>query len=121
LIFKGKGVNNNLFSDHLPTGWAIGASAEGWTTDMHGQQWLQDCFDPATKEKAANKPRVLICDGHKSHITGNFIDFCLKNNIRLLIIPPHASHIVQPLDLACFGPLKTLLSGKLGRIAKLGM
>ncbi len=88
----------------------MGTSAEGWTTDTHGLQWLQDCFDPAEREKAAYKPQVLICDGYGSHITGSVIDFCLKNNIRLLIIPPHASHFVQLLDLAIFNPLKTLLS-----------
>jgi hypothetical protein len=78
-------------------------------------------LDPTTKEKGAVKPRVLIFVSHGSHIMENFIDFCLKNNVRPLIIPLHASHLVQPLDLAISGPLKTLLSGKLSRVTKLGI
>ncbi len=70
---------------------------------------------------AVDMLQALICDSHESLITGNFIDYCLKNNIRLLIIPPHASHLVQPLDPAISRPLKTQLSGKLSRVAKLGM
>ena len=31
-------------------------------------------------------------------------------NIILLVMPPHASHLIQPLDLSIFGPLKTYLA-----------
>jgi hypothetical protein len=30
----------------------------------------------------------------------------MQNNIDLLILPPHTSHVTQPLDIAIFGPLK---------------
>jgi hypothetical protein len=66
-------------------------------------------------------PRVLICNGYGSNITGDFIKFCLKKNIQLLIILPHVSHFFLLLDLATFGPLNTLLSGKQIQVAKLGM
>ncbi len=110
LICKGTGINTRNISDDVPCGWQVSSSPKGLTSNKHGLKWLQDCFEPATREKAAGEPRVLICDGHGSHITGKFVDFCLKNNIRLLVMPPHASHLLQPLDLACFGPLKTYLS-----------
>ena len=31
---------------------------------------------------------------------------CYQNGIHLLFLPPHASHVLQPLDLAIFSPLK---------------
>jgi hypothetical protein len=68
-----------------------------------------ECNDLATQEKAAGKLRLLLCDGHGNHITGSFVDFCLKNTIQLLVMPPHASYLLQPLDLGVFGPLKTHL------------
>ena len=56
------------------------------------------------------KPRLLICDGHDSHISGNFIAHCEEHNIVLLPLAPHTSHYTQPLDVAVFGPLATALS-----------
>lgn len=70
-------------------------------------EWLRTVFEPETREKANGKPRLLIADGHDSHISGNFISHCMENNIDLLILPPHCSHILQPLDVSVFGPLKT--------------
>ncbi len=40
------------------------------------------------------------------------------NNIRLLVMPPHASHLLQQLDLACLGPMKTYLSRTLWSVVK---
>jgi hypothetical protein len=45
-------------------------------------------------------------DGHSSHITGDMIALCMENDIGLLILPPHCSHLLQPLDVGVYGPLK---------------
>lgn len=37
-------------------------------------------------------------DGHQSHLTKDFIDYCDHNKILLAIFPPHATHTLQPLD-----------------------
>ena len=50
--------------------------------------------------------RLLIVDGHESHISIEFQDLCKEKNIILLCMPPHSSHLLQPLDVACFSPLK---------------
>jgi len=49
---------------------------------------------------------MLIIDGHSSHITGNIITLCIHNCIDLLIPPPHYSHLLHPLDVSVFGPMK---------------
>jgi hypothetical protein len=51
-------------------------------------------------------------DGHSSHVTANVIAFCMENAIDLLIIPPHTSHILQPLDVGVFAPLKRALASE---------
>ena len=33
----------------------------------------------------------------------------MDNNIILMILPPHSSHLTQPLDIGIFGPLKTAM------------
>ena len=52
-------------------------------------------------------------DGHQSHLTMDFIDYCDQNKILLAIFPPHATHILQPLDVALFKPLSTASSNEL--------
>ena len=69
-------------------------------------QWLKKCFEPATRDKAADEFRLLICDGHDSHISAEFIRHCIANHIVLLLLPPHCSHLMQPLDVGVFFPLK---------------
>ena len=49
-------------------------------------------------------------DGHGSHITANVIAHIMQNAINLLILPPHTSHVLQPLDVSCFALLKRALA-----------
>lgn len=45
-------------------------------------------------------------DSHSSQITGDMIALCIDNDIDLLILPPHCSYLLQPLDVGVYGPLK---------------
>src|SRR5436190_17682455 len=58
----------------------------------------------------------LICDDHDSHISGRFIHHCFQHDIVLILLPPHCSHLLQPLDVCIFGPLKSALSKELDHI-----
>ena len=72
-------------------------------------------------EKAAGAPRVLIFDGHRSHTTTAFITCAMRNNIILLQLPPHTSHLLQLLDVGLFRPVKTFLSQELERLTIVGV
>lgn len=112
-IFKGKNVLQNWIPKEVLGSWFFSANTKGWTSNLHGLEWLKRVFEPATRAKAGGKYRLLICDGHDSHISGSFIAHCLQNRIVLLILPPHTSHLLQPLDVAVFGPLKKRLTAAL--------
>ena len=62
--------------------------------------------------------RILILDGHGSHITDDFIAHVMQNNIMLLRLPSHSSHLLQPLDIALFRPLKTRVAQMLKPIIR---
>ena len=113
LIFKGAKVGDWIQHANVPNTWSHSCSNKGWTSDIHGLQWLRQCFEPATREKANCGYRILILDGHGSHVTGGFIAHCMDYKIVLLCLPPHTSHLLQPLDVGLFGPLKKVLSAKL--------
>ena len=68
-------------------------------------------FLPAAKHYSSKLPVVLFFDGHHvshhSHMSLKLIEVAHSNNVHFLIcFPPHCAHILQPLDVAIFGPLK---------------
>ena len=53
------------------------------------------------------RKHLLIVDGHKSHLYNlPFYELMRANDIEVLTIPPHTSHLLQPLDSAPFGAFK---------------
>ena len=55
----------------LPPNWAIGVSENGWTTNEIGLWWLQH-FNKYTKDRTVGRYRLLILDGHGSHVSPKF-------------------------------------------------
>lgn len=55
----------------------------------------------------------MILDGHGSHLTMEFINYCDDNKILLMTYPPHSTHSLQPLDVGIFSPLATAYSKQL--------
>ena len=45
-------------------------------------------------------------DGHRSHISDEFMWKCYINDVYLACLPAHSSHFTQPLDMSVFSPLK---------------
>lgn len=91
----------------------ITSSTSGWSNNEIGLQWLKQVFDRCTKEKARRQWRLLVLDGHGSHVTMDFINYCDQNKILLAIFPPHATHTLQPLDVCVFKSLSTAYSNEL--------
>ena len=63
-------------------------------------------FDEHTKKRVVGSHRLLAIDGHKSHDSLAFQDYCKENKIITIYMPPHSSHLLQPLDVGYFSPLK---------------
>jgi hypothetical protein len=91
---------------NLPRNWVIAVSENGWTTNKIGIAWLKH-FNAHTKDRTVGAHRLLILDGHESHDSLEFQQFCKENKIVSLCMPPHSSHLLQPLDVGCFSSLKT--------------
>lgn len=91
----------------------VSSSPNGWATNDIGLAWLEQVFNRYTKAKAGRSWRLLILDGHGSHVTMDFINYCDRNRILLLVFPPHSTHTLQPLDVVMFKPLSTAYSNAL--------
>lgn len=81
------------------------------TTDEIGLRWLQKVFIPAKTSRTVGRYRLVILDGHGSHLTPGFDKACRDNGIITVCMPDHSSHLLQPLDAGCFGPLKRAYGG----------
>ena len=93
------GVNVNEFD--------LGNSSNGWITADCFFGWLANHFYQRIRDKI-KFPIVLFLDGHSSHVNITVAQFCYDHNIILYCLPPHASHILQPLDVAVIGPMKKM-------------
>jgi hypothetical protein len=49
---------------------------------------------------------VLLLDGHSTHVTLKAIEICRNNNVSLMCLPAHSSHILQPLDVSVYCHVK---------------
>lgn len=105
IILAGKKHQSQWYSA-IPREYRISMSDNGWTNDDLGFEWLQEMFEKHTASQTAGRYRLLILDGHSSHATASFDHFCTERRIIPLYMPPHSSHLLQPLDISCFGPLK---------------
>lgn len=110
VVFKGKNVQQQWFPEDMDylTNWNFTASDKGWTNNAIGLKWLEDIFIPGSKTELPNEKRLLILDGHGSHATPDFMRLCVLHKIQLVYLPAHTSHVLQPLDISVFGPLKTV-------------
>jgi hypothetical protein len=95
----------------------FGSSSAGWSNNEFGHEWLVKVFDPSTATKTRGR-RLLVVDGHSSHVNMKFLDTCNTLRIVVLVLPPHATHRLQPLDVGLFGPLASSYSFEINEIMR---
>ena len=119
VILSGK-LHQASWYQHLPPDWVIAISDNGWTTDKLGVEWVKH-FDRHTRSRTYGVRRLLILDGHGSHATPEFDQYCTENSIITLCMPAHTSHLLQPLDVSCFSPLKRAYGREIQELARQGV
>jgi hypothetical protein len=118
LIFPGKVLITSWFYN-LPWDWVIQVSPNGWTSNELGLAWLKH-FNTHTKSRSVGTHRLLIVDGHESHNSHVFHKYCEEEKIIVLCMPAHSSHLLQPLDVGCFSPLKRAYGDEISSLARYG-
>ena len=83
-------------------------SKKGWIDHELALGWLER-YDQETHEKANGNWRLVYFDGHTTHVTLEIIQYACHNKILIVCLPPHSSHVLQPLNLAIYGPFKLAL------------
>ncbi len=104
--------------DELLEGCCTGAqgtvSKSGWSNSVVFFEYLNSHFIKYAKS-GPDQHILLLYDGHRSHISPFLVDWAAENKIILFVLPPHTSHILQPMDVGCFGAFSKII---LGRVPK---
>ena len=94
VIFKGKHVQQQWFIPELTPDWTYTSSNNAFTTNEIGVRWLREIFIPQTQcTLAEGEWRLLILDGHKSHISDDFMQAAYLSKVWCYYLIPHTSHI----------------------------
>jgi hypothetical protein len=105
LITKGRLILAKWLATTLPEQTLFACSDSGYTSDELGIDYIKQ-FDRCTRARLQGTHRILLFDGHGSHLIYNFVDYCQRHRIIPIALPPHTTHLHQPLDVGCFQPLK---------------
>jgi hypothetical protein len=104
LILPGKTHLERFYTD-LGDNVLVGLSESGYTNDELSYQYIIH-FNRQSKKTQRGAHRILLCDGYGSHLTREVLEFCEQRLIHMFALPPHTSHILQPLDVVLFQPYK---------------
>lgn len=107
IIFKAKNIWDKWVSqqtDFLDTTYA--ATINGWMEREVFINYFEKSFLRITNPSPDN-PILLIYDGHSSHVDLKLVEIASSNNVTILLLPPHSSHLLQPMDLSVFKSVKT--------------
>jgi hypothetical protein len=119
IIFKAK-VLMSAWCSTVPNDWRFEVSDNGWTTDQISISWLENSFIPYATKRRYGAWSLLVMDGHGSHLTPQFDAICMANNIVPICMLSHSSHLLQPLDVGCFGVLKHFYGQAVQDLARVG-
>lgn len=84
-------------------GTFYGLSNNGWIDTDLFNMWFTEHF---LAYAPPLRPLLLLLDGHSSHYQPQFVYRAAEEQIIVFCLPPHTTHLTQPLDKGCFGPLK---------------
>ena len=102
VVFDCKTLKLVMTTGEVP-GTFYGLSESGWMDTVFFEEWLKNHFllyaPPA-------RPLLLLLDGHTSHYQLDVLRIAAAEGVIIFCLPPHATHILQPLDNGAFGVLK---------------
>jgi len=92
--------------DGAPPGTGYSCHPSGWMQTDIFTDWFKHFIQYV--HPTENDPVLLIMDGHCTHTKNlDLIELAQKNFISILILPPHCTHKLQPLDVSFMKPLNT--------------
>lgn len=93
------------FNNNLDDNIAVTTTKTRFTNDWILLQWVKH-FKKFSVAYLKDMWHLLLMDGYRSHHIYKFLKFCADYRIKPVGIPPHTTHLLQPLDVYIFQSLK---------------
>ena len=104
-VFPGARMTDSLMEGATP-GADGTVSESGWSNTQIFSEYMQNHLIKFLPQRSDDTPVLVLYDGHKSHVSLSLIEWAKSENVILFVFPPHCSHLLQPLDVSCFGPFE---------------
>jgi len=102
VVWDRKKLKPELTVGEVP-GTLYGLSRKGWIDQELFDAWFNSLF---LKYAPLTRPIFLLMDGHSSHYCPDTVRMAPSHKVIMFALPPNTTHLTQPLDKGCFGPLK---------------
>lgn len=106
LFFAGKRWYDSLLDGSVP-GVTGTMSDTGWSNAIIFGDYLENQFLKYVPWNSAASPILLLRDGHTTHVSLGFTDWTTQHHITFFLLAL-MSHILQPLDVSCYGPFQKM-------------
>ena len=108
-VFPGARMRSDLLEGTSP-GADGDVSETGWSNGQVFRKYLQNHFIKYIPRD--DHYALLLMDGHSTHVSVGLIEWAKEHRIILYILPAHTSHLLQPLDVGCYGPLQRVYNNE---------
>eukprot|EP00918_Siedleckia_nematoides_P083664 GHVU01183379.1.p1 GENE.GHVU01183379.1~~GHVU01183379.1.p1 ORF type:complete len:552 (+),score=42.31 GHVU01183379.1:1207-2862(+) len=104
MIFGNRERRNPILEVGAPVDSIFAVSHSGWIKAELFFRWCKHFvrFSGASP----TRKKLLIFDNHESHLHYDSIEYLKDNGVRVVTLPSHTTHKLQPLDVAVMYPLK---------------
>nr|CCA24275.1 hypothetical protein MGG_12412 [Albugo laibachii Nc14] len=110
-IVPGKRLNRDVLDACNISGATNTTSEAGFMTTYIMREYIA-AFALAVS-LPIKRPLILVLGGESSHMDASIDAEAATYGVRLVHLPPNASHLYQPLDVAVFPAVKTILKGQM--------
>lgn len=119
LVFPDKRMLPELLKDATPgCDGSVSSTGKGYSNTDIFSTYVKSHFFKYVQGRDPDQHVLLMYDGHRSHISLSLIEWAKQNKIILFVLPPHTSHILQPMDVGCFGPFEVLYQAEVKKITR---
>ena len=102
VIYDRKTLKQELYKGEIDE-TIYGLTDNGWSNSEMFDTWFNKHF---LRYIPAVRPVLLMLDGHSSHYNPSTVRMAAEQQVIIFCLPPHTTHLTQPLDKSCFSALK---------------
>lgn len=104
VVYKAKNVYQG-WTEGGPSGTRYGCSASGWFDMSLFENWFRQIFVRHVGHLPGTK--LLVGDNLASHFSSEVVRIAKENDIYFTALPANSTHLLQPLDVSVFRPMKS--------------